>query len=175
MKAEYNGNSVKRANSEYERQKYLNFIEELSWLIDSNKDINLKNATKFISEIRNSSNKVLVNEIPGDEYKLIGILPSLMKDVEIFKTNAQLVQFATEVLTLEIPRWEKKSRNEIIGLIICEVEDANKERLNLLADWSSDILCNKKKIQELQKSAKSTGNMFSWNETIQKLTGNSYE
>lgn len=161
----------RKQNIEFERQQLFNFFEELCWLLDSNKELNFKSASKYLREIRNAvAHSMLTNE-SNSEYRLIGILPSLLKDEEIFPSNAQLVQFADEVLSLPIPRWEKRSRNEIVGLIICEVEDANKERLSLLVDWSENILYNKSKVKELQSKAKSTGNIFSWNETIQRLVG----
>ena len=78
-------------------------------------------------------------------------------------------------MELNISRWEKKSRNEIIGLIICEVEDVNKERLGTLTRWAANILKNKSQVREMQKKAKITGNLFSWNETIQKLVGENNE
>ncbi len=168
--------SKKKLSPENERLQFFNFFEELCWLLDSNKDINLKNASKYLKESRNAlAHGFLNSNKEKDEYILIGILPSLLKDEEIFQSNAQLVQFAEEVLALIIPRWEKKSRNEIIGLIVCEVEDANKERLYTLIKWSGDILNNKNKVRELQNKAKNSGNMFSWNETIQKLVGTENE
>lgn len=162
----------RKTNPDHERQQFLNFFEELSWLLDSNKEINFKNASKFLKEYRD----VLVNNVARkgrsiDEFNLIGVLPSLLKDGEIFQSNSQLVQFAEEVLALGIPRWEKKSRNEIIGLIVCEVEEVNKERLGILAQWASNILNNKNQVRDMQSKAKNSGDLFSWNETIQKLVG----
>lgn len=104
----------------------------------------------------------------GTEHRLKNYLNHIK---ECGEYDAQLVQFAEEVLALNITRWEKKSRNEIIGLIICEVEDVNKERLDTLSDWAANILNNKTKVKAMQLKAKNSGNMFSWNETIQKLVG----
>lgn len=69
----------------------------------------------------------------------------------------------------------KKSRNEIIGLIVCEVEDVNQERLDSLTKRVANILKNKVKIREMQSKAKTSGNLFSWNETIQKIVGEENE
>ncbi len=52
---------------------------------------------------------------------------------------------------------------------MCEVEDANKERLDTLTQWAMNILDNKTQVRDMQSKAKKTGNLFSWNETIQKL------
>ena len=160
----------KKHSTEIEQQQIINFFEELCWLLDSNKNINFSNASKNLDIIRN-------NIVHGTAFgntditSLIGVLPSLLKDLEIFPNLAQLAQFAKEILGIEISRWDKRSRNEIIGLIICEVEDANKERMDVLLEWSKNILNNKKRVREMQEKAKNEGNIFSWNETIQKLTG----
>lgn len=164
----------RKTNSEFEFKQFLNFFEELCWLLDSNKEINYKNISKNLNEYRNiiihcTKNEFNALQNKSKEYNLIGVLPSLLKDEEIFQSNLQLVQFAEEVLSLFISRWEKRSRNEIIGLIICEVEEANKQRLSTLTEWSRNILNNKKTVCEYQRKAKSSGNMFSWNETIQKI------
>ena len=168
--------SKKKVSPEFERQQISNFFEELCWLMDSNKEINFKNASRYLKDYRNAlMHGFLYNDREAYEYNLIGVLPSLLKDAEIFQSNAQLVQFADEVLALSIPRWEKKSRNEIIGLIVCEVETVNKERLNTLISWSRNILNNKNEVKNMQDKAKNSGNMFSWNETIQKLVGTENE
>lgn len=168
------GGSKRKSNFDYEVQQFINFFEELSWLLDSNKEINFKNASKFLKLCRNSFAHGITSNT-SDAYDLIGVLPSLLKDNEIFQNNSQLVQFAQEVLEINIPRWEKKSRNEIIGLIICEVEDVNKERLNILTQWAANILSNKSQVKDMQSKAKTLGNIFSWNETIQKLVGEENE
>lgn len=166
----------RKNNSDYETQQIINFFEELSWLLDSNKDINFKNVTKFLKLCRNSHvHGINSNGGMGDAYALIGVLPSLLKDSDIFQNNSQLAQFAEEVLEISIPRWEKKSRNEIIGLIICEVEIVNKERLDILTQWADNILKNKGRVKDMQSKAKTSGNLFSWNETIQKLVGEDNE
>lgn len=162
----------RKSNFDYESQQFINFFEELSWLLDSNRELNFKNASKFLKLYRNTlAHGATTNSKASDAYSLIGVLPSLLKDNEIFQNNSQLVQFAEEVLALNISRWEKRSRNEIIGLIICEVEDVNKERLDILAQWAANILNNKNQVKDMQSKAKTSGNLFSWNETIQKLVG----
>lgn len=160
----------KKNTTEIEQQQIINFFEELCWLLDSNKNINFNNASKNLKTIRNNIMHGITFET-STITSLIGVLPSLLKDLEIFPSLAQLAQFAKEILGIEISRWDKRSRNEIIGLIICEVEDSNKERMDILLEWSNNILNNKKRVQEMQEKAKNEGNIFSWNETIQKLTG----
>lgn len=155
-----------------EVQQFVNFFEELCWLLDANKEMNFKNALKALKQWRNIAiHGECINQNANISYELIGILPSLLKDKELFPNNAQLAQFSEEVLLLSIPRWDKKSRNEIIGLIICEVEDANKQRLNQLSQWVGNIMNHKTQVKDMQVAAVKKGNFFSWNEAIQKLTG----
>lgn len=170
-------NSNKRkSNYDFEVQQFINFFEELSWLLDSNKELNFKNASKFLKLCRNSlAHGMNISDGTSEAYNLIGVLPSLLKDNEIFQNNSQLVQFAEEVLEIKIPRWEKRSRNELIGLIICEVEEVNRERLNILTQWAANILKNKSQVKDMQSKAKTSGNLFSWNVTIQKLVGEENE
>lgn len=160
----------KKGSVEIEQQQFINFFEELCWLLDSNKNINFGNVSKSLQFIRDGMAHGVILE-NDNITSLIGVLPTLLKDYEIFPYNVQLVQFAKEILGIEIPGWGKKSRNEIIGHIICNVEDANKERMDVLLEWSNNIMNNKKRVKEMQERARKEGNIFSWNETIQKLTG----
>ena len=95
--------------------------------------------------------------------------------MELFQNNFQLVQFADEVLLLHISRWEKRSRNEIIGLIICEVEEENKKRMDTLTKWVACIIQNKKRVKVMQRDAEQEGHLFSWNDTLQRLFGENDE
>lgn len=158
-------NKVNKLNKE--EQKVLSFFENLCWLLDSNSSINFQTAEKLLKEWRNSISNVDTNQLNSSE--LIGILPAILKDQEIFETNQQLVRFANEVLSLQITRWEKRSRNEIIGLIICEVEEANSDRISTIIKWSQQIQNHKTQICQLQKQASQNGSIFSWNDTLQKL------
>ena len=55
------------------------------------------------------------------------------------------------------------------------MEDVNQERLDSLTKRVANILKNKVKIREMQSKAKTSGNLFSWNETIQKIVGEENE
>lgn len=69
----------------------------------------------------------------------------------------------------------KKSRNEIIGLLFVKWKMSTKKDWNILTKWTANILKNKVQVREMQSKAKTAGNMFSWNETIQKLVGEENE
>ena len=98
------GENKQKASSEFERQQFINFFEELCWLLGSNKDINFKKASNYLREFRNFTvHGAITSGTSSNAYDLIGVLPSLLKDNEIFQSNTQLVQFAKEVLALDIP------------------------------------------------------------------------
>ena len=44
------GANKRKSNPEYERQQFINFFEELSWLLESNKDLNFKKASQYLRE-----------------------------------------------------------------------------------------------------------------------------
>lgn len=147
--------------------KFINFLEELCWLLESNRNLNFKKNSELLHMLR----KNMISKSSNDDglvYNLIGVLPTLLKDETIFSSNSSLVQFAQEVLSLNMPRWEKRSRNELIGLIICNVEEANRNRLETLAQLTQKLLNNKEKIKDAIKQE----NIFSWNDTIQKIIEN---
>ena len=80
------GESKQKASSEVERQQLVNFFEELCWLLESNKDINFKKASNYLREFRNFTvHDAITSGTSNSAYDLIGVLPSLLKDNEIFK------------------------------------------------------------------------------------------
>ena len=170
-------NNKKSNNRAVETDKMLVFIEDLCWLLDSNKNIDFKKASTAIKELMRlnvsnafDSNNAVQNEAMSH---LIGILPTLLKDETLFPSNSRINQFATQVLQLEISRWEKRSRFEIIGLIVCSVEETNQDRLATLTDWITKLLENKERVREIQKE--NNENAFSWNIAIQKIISDKNE
>ena len=159
----------KFSKSNIEIDKALRFVEDICWLIDSQKDINFSEIPKLIKkkcELNSSAidynNKNVVSE-------LIGVLPSLLVDSTLFKVNKDLAIFSTEVLGIEIKNWEKKSKYDIIGNILCLIQESEKIDDRVLKDLLSSIMKNKEKIKQLQEQKQSTEHPFSWNETIQRI------
>lgn len=84
---------------------------------------------------------------------LIGILPIVLVDKDKFPTNGDISKFAKRSLDLDIPSWEKKSREELIGRIVVQV--AIKDELELesfLKVW------RKFNLQEETQKKKTSGN-----------------
>lgn len=104
---------------------------------------------------------------PNKRY-LVGVLPSLLQDKELFPQNDDIVEFASDALGLQMNRSEKRSRYEIIGKVICETEFLDGKRLERVVKALESAVGDAGTFEEL-KSRKRAGN-FSWNETIQFLT-----
>lgn len=152
----------------------INFVEELSWLFDANskRNIDFKEISVLLRQLAETSPELSVTNKyespnPNKNY-LIGILPNLFQDSDLFKTNFDLSDFAENVLKIEVSRVEKRSRYELIGLIVCEVINLNEGDLSVLVESLAKITNNHEKLRQF-KEAKKKAN-FSWNEAIQQLS-----
>jgi hypothetical protein len=156
-----------------EIMKTIDFLEEFSWFLDAKRIARLKEAP---SQLRNLLH-VESSGSPIDNYNktsspniqfLIGILPRLFKDEILFPSNSSIIQFAEEILGIEISRHSKRSRYELIGMIICKTDELSDKKLEKLVTALSKVLNNDENFKDL-KQGKSLST-FSWNDTIKKLT-----
>lgn len=150
----------------------INFVEELSWLLDSKKSIDLKEIPSLLRNLLDNNSSVSATDKfsspnPNKNY-LIGILPNLFQDNDLFKTNIDLADFAETILKIPVNRAEKRSRYELIGLIVCEVTNLNESDLTNLVDALSKIAGSNEKLKQI-KEAKKKAN-FSWNDAIKTLS-----
>lgn len=149
-----------------------NFIEELSWLLESNKKLSLKELSNTIRVLSNERNSLIHNNLDfssisdGKTY-LVGVLPKVLQDDELFKSNSEMLDFSEKVLQLKPSRAAKRSRMEYIGWIVCEVSNTNNENLDKLYKYLKDIFSDDIKVKEIKKAKKEVG--FSWNEIIRNL------
>ncbi|RON01305.1 hypothetical protein [Pseudomonas brassicacearum] len=150
----------------------IDFIEELSWLLDSKKNLKLSEVptilrTKLLSpEPKSGSADNYISPNPNIHY-LIGVLPRLFQDIKLFSRNEDIAEFANEVLGIDISRVEKRSKYELIGLIVCEANDLDDAKLENLVLALSSITGSSEKLSFMINEKSSIG--FSWNETIIKL------
>lgn len=79
-----------------------------------------------------------------------------------------IAQFAQEVLDIPVPRYEKRSKYELIGLIVCETDQLNDEKLDQLVRALAEITKNEDKLNRI-RAARESG-QFSWNQTIRQLS-----
>lgn len=152
--------------------KALNFLEELNWLLESNKSLDLKeliNSLKIVENtgFHNNNSPIYLSD---NQFKdnLVGILPYLFLDNDLFNVNSDIADFSESVFQFKIPRYEKRSRFEIIGLIVCEVPKLNDKELIFLGNALAELIGNKEKLKKVKAEKKKAN--FSWNDTIQKLT-----
>lgn len=144
-------------------------LEELEWLLDSPRGRSLLSSLpKMIENLRE------INDCRGSVYvnrqnirSLVGVLPEFFQNANIFRTNADIEQFAREVLGVNIINFEKKSRTEIIGVIVCSVPSFEDSTFEVLGKYLSNIVDDEKKCSQVAKEKETTN--FSWNDTISKL------
>lgn len=156
-----------------EAKKIKRFLEEFAWLMDNYSSVDLKKASALISESVSDTNEL--RKVVGDyespnpnKHFLTGVLPSLFMDSILFPSNDDIAMFASSVLNLDIPRYYKKSKYEIIGHIVCEANSLNDKGLDNLVNALSLLLKddNRKKILNQRRNT----NDFNWNNIIQTLT-----
>ena len=152
----------------------ISFIEELAWLVESRKNVKLSQLASDLRELARgpeSARKV------GGEYTslnpnihfLIGMLPRLFQDEKLFPNNALIAQFAEEILGVHVSRFEKRSKYELIGLIVCETDRLNDKKLEELVRALAEITRSEDKLNRIRDARQS--NQFSWNNTIRQLSG----
>lgn len=99
---------------------------------------------------------------------LIGALPRLLLDRDLFPSNDDIVDFAKVALRLEMTRTvEKRARHEIVGKIVCETDTLDEQQLTDLVKALELIVGNKDRLAVMIEKKKS--GTFSWNETLQDL------
>ncbi len=149
-----------------------NFLEELSWLLEKKRIASLKEISSYIRNIGENINDYPLNfssrkDNNKHSHFLVGVLPSLFLDEELFKNRDEILDFAEKVLHLPISRLGKRSRMEYIGGIVCEVAKMSDSQLFDLVSELENILSDDHKIKEIKKAKKEPN--FSWNDTIKKL------
>lgn len=149
------------------------FIEELSWLLSSNSNLDFR----AIRDMMHSGNGTLLqgksnlqqytSKNPNIHF-LTGALPVIFSDERLFPSNEDIVEFSNGALQLPIPRWEKRSRYELIGLIACETAKLDDLRLERLVRALSKIVSDDPNARSIMHNRKA--DKLSWNEIIQRLT-----
>lgn len=159
-----------RKFSENKVQSLKKFVQELSWIFDTYKGNTFSDLYEFLAQQeQNKSLELHKCSIPNDKEYLVGVLPRLFQDKELFLTKGDILDFAEEVLDLHLSKAAKRSKIEYIGMIVCEVSNSNNKKLGKLVDALNRILNNEKDMSDFKKARKEPD--FSWNETIAKLGG----
>lgn len=153
---------MKQNNKE---KRILNFMQELSWLTENYKDIYVKDIYSLLKNIKEDN--VKTGKLRKDTKSLVGVLPSIFQDKELFPKKEDILEFAKQELGIELSLQSKRSKIEYIGTILCMVSNENSGKLERLVDALDILLNNESKMAEVKKHRQEPN--FSWNETIAKL------
>lgn len=91
-------------------------------------------------------------EIRDKKTELIGILPSILIDKNKFPNNEDIVKLAENSLNLVIPSWRKRSRNEIIGILMAKIATKEERELELFFSAWREFIKDKSRKEEEKKN-----------------------
>lgn len=165
--------AARRSAKRSEPRTLLKFVEELSWLLSSYEDLDFKalgnlgadisNSQRAASNLKNHSSQT---RTPTSQL-LVGTLPGLLRDESLFPTNEDIVEFSFMTLGIAITRWQKRSKYELIGQIVCHADTASQEKLDGLVRILNNIMSDKGETKRDLQAQRRSG--LSWNEVIQRL------
>ena len=149
------------------------FLEEFSWLMESYSKIDLSKASELIDDSLNETKEIrkavgaYESKNPNKHF-LIGALPSLFMDQKIFRRNEDIAEFASSVLNIEIGRYSRSARAEVIGRVICQTVDLDDKKLDQLVKALAVLAKNDAKTNSIISKRESSN--FSWNDIINELS-----
>lgn len=152
------------------------FVEELAWFLDSKRAVRLKEVPDMLQSVLDGDGAArqiaskYTSPNPNIHF-LIGVLPRLFQDIELFPNNGLIAKFAEEVLGVEVSRFEKRSKYELIGLIVCETDRLSDEKLEVLVSALAELTKNEEQLNKMRAADKTSE--FSWNLAIRSLANSS--
>ncbi len=147
-------------------------LEDLIFLFKQNRGDSflavLDVINSLVEDVESTTDSVVASYRSGDPNKhfLIGALPRLFLDRDLFPSNDDIVEFSNVALRIEI-KAEKRARFEIIGKIVCETDLLDEQQLTDLVRALEKLVGNKETRNSMLERRKAGS--FSWNETIQEL------
>ncbi|HEN8710333.1 TPA: hypothetical protein U8203_004966 [Pseudomonas putida] len=154
--------------------KTLDLLQELIWAIRSRESTELSQGVSYLRNLashekmkRNKVARPLLRDRQSDLKALVGSMSLVLADTELFPANEDIAKFAVEALQIPISRWEKRSRYEMIGMLIMESINASPDRLRDVGELLNKISNESDSMDVIKKSSRQVG--FSWNEAIRSL------
>lgn len=149
-------------------------LDDLLWTLQKVNLSHLKDAAEMLrsslaGDISTSSVARTYKSNNPNKHFLLGVLPRLFQDKELFPQNDDIAEFAATVLKLEMSRTEKRSRYEIIGKVVCETDLLDDSELSLLVTALEKLVGDNDKLAQMAERKRAGS--FSWNETLQDLLG----
>lgn len=147
-------------------------LDDLVWMLQKIDVAQLKEVADLLrfslsgDEITSSVARTYQSSSPNKHF-LIGVLPRLFQDKELFPQNEDIADFANTVLNLPMRRMEKRSRYEMIGKVVCETDALDEAELSSLVLALEKLVEDKDKLAQM--AARKRAGSFSWNETLQEL------
>lgn len=164
----------KRQSKRSDPRALSRFMEEFAWLMRSYDDLDFGALGNFSSELamvsRRNSRGIAESRERETTNMLVGTLPDFLIDEVLFPTNEDIAEFSVSVLDIHIPRWQKKSKYELIGHIVCNVNEASPAKVSRLLEALEEILDEKGEAKRRIASERKSGR--GWNAVIQELTDN---
>lgn len=163
---------IDKKNTQKDIKQLLNFLEEFSFI---SKKFSRSNFIEILEYIYDKGMDAPERNLQPkkDDIKgfLVGYLPRILLDKELFVKNKDIDDFARS-LGIEINRPEKRSREEMIGIIVCDVHEKNLSELekayNVINSMSSNpVILNKIKESKILSSAQNEA--YNWNNVIKDI------
>jgi len=158
--------------------KALDLLQEIVWAIRSRQSNELSDGVSYLRHLalnekserrrKEKAPKSTLLDRKKDLKALVGSMSLVLADAELFPSNEDIAKFAMEALRIPISRWEKRSRYEMIGMLVMESINASPARLREVAGLLSRISEESESMAQIKQSARQTG--FSWNEAIRSLS-----
>lgn len=149
----------------------IRFVEELGWLLEAYKDVDFSTLPKIMHVQRENRNRSAHLRSLSNQSDLattlVGVLPTFFMDRKLFPQNEDLVEFAEQALGISMPRWDKKSKNELIGHIVCHTNKAPQKKLDTITRAIEDLVDENSDTRRRIEDQRRSG--ISWNEVIQSL------
>lgn len=148
------------------------FIEELSWLLNTYSDLDFRALDHFVHAkpvtVSRPRTQRVSRKLPRNPniHLLVGMLPGMFVDERLFPTNEDIAEFASSALGVVIPRWQKKSKFELIGHIVCTANGLKDNALENLVSALTEVT-GEEETRKAIESKRQQG--LSWNEVIQTL------
>lgn len=160
----------RRTTQKAELDAAARFVEELSWLLSAHAHLDFKMLKRLRPPSEQPEPPDLLQRFaprnPNIVY-LVGTLPALFMDESIFPSNEDIADFSASALQINIPRWQKKAKFELVGHIVCHAVKLDDMQVANLVRALTFIVDGETDARNILASRKEHG--LSWNEAIQSL------
>lgn len=117
---------------------------------------------KEVLDVIGGKNEVTILDSSTDD--LLGVLPVILLDSKKFPSTKEILKFAERCLNIEIKSyWLKRSRAEVVGIIINEVYEQSPEQFNrFLKAWNKFSDDTKQQSINVKQNVDNIGFMEAW-------------